>query len=118
MKSALVTGGTGFIGYNLTEHLLRAGWQVYVTGRTGEQEPRCSCLGYDFAQIRWDDLKHPIDVVFHQAAITDPTFEDEAKIFQTNVWDSLKLFEQAYRHGVRQIVYASSCAVYGNVEPP
>jgi len=115
---AIVTGGSGFIGYNLVKRLLEFGWDVVITGKSGEQHPNCYCVGYDFHKIPWTRIGGSVDVLFHQAAISDTTFYDEQKMYEVNVWNSIKLFEDAFNNGCRQIVYASSCATYGDVEPP
>jgi ADP-L-glycero-D-manno-heptose 6-epimerase len=119
--NALVTGGSGFVGFNLVKRLLQDGWGVLMTGRMGEQAWRVSSdavhVGYELDKLRWFNMGR-IDVLFHQAAITDTTVTDKDKMYKANLWDSMKLFEDAYKHGVRQIVYASSCATYGNVPAP
>jgi ADP-L-glycero-D-manno-heptose 6-epimerase len=119
--TALVTGGSGFIGFNLVNRLLEDGWKVYFTGRTNEQWRRppdpAECVGTSFSEITFRDLA-PVDVVFHQAAITDTTEYDEEKMYRVNLRDSMKLFQDAFGHGCAKFVYASSCAVYGDTEPP
>jgi ADP-L-glycero-D-manno-heptose 6-epimerase len=120
MKS-LVTGSSGFVGYNLTKRLVQDGWKVFFTGRDNEQDIAVfdqSCyLGYQFNNINWKEIGK-IDVLFHQAAITDTTISDEKLMMDVNTHYSLQLFEQAIKHGCQQIVYASSCATYGNVASP
>jgi ADP-L-glycero-D-manno-heptose 6-epimerase len=114
---AVVTGGTGFIGSNLASGLRELGWDVHITGREGEQALEFPCLGYDFSNIDWQSLDG-VDVLFHQAAISDTTITDEKAMYDVNCWKSLQLFERARRCGVKHIVYASSCATYGDVLAP
>src|SRR6185437_13529875 len=124
MKTCLVTGGSGFIGYNLVQRLLQDNWNVLITGKMGEQAWRLPSgdkspihIGYDFSNLRYFDTSK-IAVLFHQAAITDTTVTDKEEMYKVNLWNSMKLFEDARKHGIKQIVYASSCATYGDVEPP
>lgn len=120
---ALVTGGTGFVGFNLVKRLREEGWEVLYTGRSGEQsmfelgEPLTGYVGEAFHTLDWSQIGK-VDVVFHQAAITDTTVYDRKLMMDVNLYNSLALFDQAINHGCRQIVYASSCAVYGAAKPP
>lgn len=116
----LVTGGTGFIGSSLALHLHAQGHEVWITGTDGEQdlpELRERMLPREFWALDWARLG-AIDVVFHQAANNDTTFLDRAEMFRVNVDGSLKLFQDAVAHGCTRIVYAASCAVYGDVPAP
>lgn len=112
----LVTGGTGFIGNSLAAELLRLGHEVYCTGAEGENLAAGTCVGYDFDALDW--TFGPIEVLFHQAAITDTLVHDRAAMMGVNLDASLRLFHQAMNNGCRKIVYASSCAVYGDCTPP
>ncbi len=128
----LVTGGTGFIGGNLTREFLARGAdfvspeahsvqpkaEVFVTGQEAGHVPKSAYyLGADFANLDWKKLG-ALDAVFHEAAINDTTVTDRALMFKVNFEDSKKLFESAVAHGVKKIIYASSTAVYGNLPTP
>ncbi len=119
-KKALVTGGTGFIGSNLVRTLDAQGWDVIVTGSDAEQKLsgfRGPILQPTFHDIDWEKIGS-IDVLFHQAAITDTLVTDREKMFFVNVEAVKPLFASAVNAGCRRIVYASSTAVYGNVPAP
>jgi len=116
----LVTGGTGFIGSNIALELHKQGHDVWITGNNVEQRLpefkgkllQCSFLGLDWERIG------KVDAVFHQAAINDNQYPDRKEVFRANVEASLKLFDELYKRGCRKFIYASSTAVYGNVQTP
>lgn len=116
----LVTGGTGFIGSNLARRLQQRGDEVFITGTTQEQDT-AHLVGHvfplDVEKLDWQKLG-VLDVVFHQAAINDTTILDRNTTVAANVDASRRLFDDAARHGCRRIVYASSCAVYGDLPAP
>lgn len=109
----LITGGSGFVGSHLARHYLVNGHKVFITGTYDENDPNCESVGYDFAKIDWAGLP-PIDMLFHQAAITDTTIHDRDEMFKVNFWRSRQLFDEAISRGVSKIIYASSAAVYGD----
>lgn len=114
---ALVTGATGFIGFNLVQRLINDGHTVFGTGDPSENIPGCKIISRSFNRLDWKALGQ-IDVVFHQAAITDTMVYDRDQMFMVNFWYSRQLVDQAIRAGVKQIVYASSAATYGGQQVP
>ncbi|MBI2667342.1 NAD-dependent epimerase/dehydratase family protein [Candidatus Woesearchaeota archaeon] len=116
----LVTGGTGFIGSNLTEELLRLGHDLVITGFDNELKIdnfNGELITGDLYSIDWNKIRD-IDVLFHQAANNDTTLMDRNKMFQDNLDSSKKLFELVIKNGCKKIVYASSTAIYGDVKAP
>jgi len=114
-----VTGGTGFIGSNIALELIKQGHDVLITGTDAEQSiPGAKkYLQPSFIGIDWEALGN-LDIVFHEAAINDTTFLDKEEMFRANVESAKALFERAIKNGCKRIVYASSTAVYGDVQPP
>ena len=118
--SALVTGGTGFLGRHLVERLLAAGRPVTVLGRT--PAPDLEKRGVRFISASLADPAHHaaiaaactgIETVFHVAAkvgVWGP-YDD---FFRTNVLGTRALLDGARAHGVRQFVYTSSPSVVYN----
>ncbi len=116
----LVTGGTGFVGSNLTLALEAAGHDVVVIGTRGEQELpgfKGRVLYRDADAIPFADIGN-IDALFHQGANADTSVMDRERMFRDNLETSKQLFEYALSNGVTNIVYASSTAVYGNLPTP
>lgn len=113
----LVTGASGMIGNNIAKHLLNNGHQVYHTSHPNENPVGGISLGSNFVNLDWKSLGK-IDAIMHQAAITDTLVTDKKLMMQVNFRDAMTLFEKALDHGCKIIVYASSCAVYGDVPVP
>lgn len=115
----LVTGGTGFIGYNLTKQFQKEGYEVLVTGRQGKnyEDVKDLIVGYDLFELDWNRIGN-IDILFHQAAMVDTTDMNRAEMLRINLEASKLLFEQAIKHGCKHIVYASSITTYGNEPAP
>ena len=126
MKKCLVTGGAGFIGSNLTERLLGDGVQVRVldsltSGFMENLEPFLGNIEFKQGDVRDIDTLQEImvgvEVVFHQAAVVSvpQSVEDPIETAMVNDLGTLHVLEAAHRAGVRRVVFASSCAVYGDL---
>lgn len=116
-KRVLVTGATGFVGSNLATRLIEDGHEVYVTGRLiGEQ--RIPSLRKRSVEPKDISKLGKLDTLYHQAAITDTLVTDEAQMFRANVHWPTELFQTVISNGCKNIVYASSTAVYGNSPAP
>ncbi len=121
----LITGGAGFIGSHLTDHLLAAGSEVVVLDNlaTGKRENLpVSAPGLKFVA---DDIRsldtarrcmRGVDAVVHLAAVASvqASIDDPIATHQTNFDGTLNLLEAARVQGVKRFLYASSAAVYGD----
>lgn len=128
----LITGGAGFIGSHLCDHLIEGGHTVTVVddlslglrsniehllARDDFHFHELSILEPAFEQVFADNR---FDCVFHLAANSDiqagsrDRRVDLDKTFLTT-WTTLELMAQ---HGVRQLVFASTSAIYGEVSEP
>jgi nucleoside-diphosphate-sugar epimerase len=120
----LVTGGAGFIGSNLTMHLLGYSHEVTVFDNfsSGYARNIDALPGVDFVQgdVRDEDSVRQVtagrNIVFHVAAgagnkrsINDP--HSDAEI---NVIGTLRVLEAARKAGVRKLVISSSAGILGN----
>lgn len=115
----LVTGGTGFIGAHIAEALVARGDEVLVTGSLHERHINgvSRVLYHGLYGIDWDSVG-AIDALVHMAAISDPRIPYAEEVQRANFTDAQKICIEALERGARHIVYASSCAVYGNAPVP
>ncbi len=125
---ALVTGGMGFIGSNLSNRLIEFGWEVdvvddlsagkmdFLTQRDGA--PACRTfypLDFVHPSMLSAIKKQQYDVVFHLAAMPRVGYSVEHPVVtnNTNVNKALKLLD-ACKGNVGRFVNTSSSSVYGN----
>lgn len=138
-KKILITGGAGFIGSNLAHyfntHHPEAEVTVFDSFRSEECFPNGNLkslghfknlIGFS-GQVISGDINHPndlkrlfeqrFDYIFHQAAISDTTVEDQKLVVATNTNAFADLLDLAIKDG-SVMVYASSAGVYGNSPAP
>lgn len=116
---AIVTGGAGFIGSHIVDLLVERGVAVTVVD-VAEPKYRNAKADYVKQDIRFEGLEDVFtntkpDVVFHLAAHIDDraSTHDPVMNAEHNEIGLLRVFEAARKAGVRKILFASSCAVYG-----
>ena len=124
-KNALVTGGAGFIGSHLVETLVSEGCKVAVLDNlsTGQYRNLKHIEGrFSFYQ---DDIRNQAalnaaaegcEVIFHLAAVVSvpQTVENPVDSAAVNDMGTLFVLETARQQKARRLVFASSCAVYGD----
>jgi UDP-glucose 4-epimerase len=129
-RSALITGGAGFIGSHLAERLLAAGWEVFVLDdlSTGSERNVAHLRSRrDFHLIVDSVLKssvvnelvHRCDVVFHLAAAVGVRLivEQPVHTLVTNIEGTENVLDHCNRFGKRVLI-ASTSEVYGDRREP
>ncbi|MEH0935387.1 NAD-dependent epimerase/dehydratase family protein [Micromonospora psammae] len=115
----LVTGGQGFVGSHLVDHLVARGAEVTVLDVTLPDKSLPAGVGYRAVDLRDPASVRaalvPADVVFHLAGNASGTISvDHPRFdFETNAEGTFNLFEALLDTGVRRVVYLSSAMVYG-----
>lgn len=118
---ALVTGGTGFLGANLAEGLLKQDWDVRILRRTTSPLAAVQDLDVEHAI---GDVAQPdsliaamdgVDIAFHVAAISDYWRSKAETIYKVNVDGTRHVLEAAKQVGVKRVVFTSSAAAIGIV---
>jgi nucleoside-diphosphate-sugar epimerase len=125
-KKALVTGGAGFIGSHLADHLLVDGWEVFALDdvSTGSLDNIAHLTDRPDFHLVVDsvlspavvsEVVHKCDVVFHMAAAVGVRLivEQPVHTMVTNVQGTETVLGYCSKFGKRVLV-ASSSEVYGD----
>jgi len=139
-KTILITGGAGFIGSNLAFYFqdnhpdakvvivdcFRSG-ETLSNGNLKSFGHFKNLLGFTGEIISGDindkelllnlETNYKFDYIFHEAAISDTTAQEQDLMIKTNVNAYKNLLNLAVSHNANMI-YASSAATYGNAESP
>ncbi len=117
----LVTGGAGFVGSNLALALEKKGHKVTVIDNlsSGHKDNLKGFNGRTItSNIADDPLPHDrFEAIFHQAAITDPRFDDDQEMIRQNVNGFDNILKKA-RTDRSKLIYASTASLYGNGKAP
>lgn len=128
-----VTGAAGFIGFNLTTHLLNKGLEVVGLDNLNDyyevslKESRLRQLqerpGFTFYREdiqnadALEDIfeKHNIEVVIHLAAQAGVRYslENPHAYIDSNIVGFMNILEKCRNYKVKHLIYASSSSVYG-----
>jgi nucleoside-diphosphate-sugar epimerase len=129
MEKMVITGGAGFIGSNLSEHLLSRDFSIIVIDNlsTGKEENLAGWsekAGNRFEFIRADinqtDLLRRafkgVTYVFHLAAIPSVarSIDDPAATQAAGINGTLSVLTAARDAGVKRVISASSSSIYGD----
>ena len=129
MKVAL-TGGRGYVGQFILEHLLNEDAEISATATN--VDPRIKFLTHE--RLTWHEwrLNDPAcgfefldgaDCLIHTAFDHVPgryrggEGDDPAGFIRNNLLGTLKLWQQARNHGIKRTVFVSSRAVFGKIAP-
>jgi UDP-glucose 4-epimerase len=123
MATSLVTGGAGFMGSHVAEHLLQRGHEVIVlddlSGGFEENVPpgaefiHGSILDHELLDRLFD--WHRFDYLFHLAAYAAEGLSHFIKRFNytNNLVGTANLINASVNYGTKHFVFTSSIAVYG-----
>ncbi|MCX7295906.1 MAG: UDP-glucose 4-epimerase GalE [Hyphomicrobiales bacterium] len=126
--TVLVTGGAGYIGSHMVHELVDAGDSVvvldnlstgfrylfpasvpFINGSTGDRELVARTIE-----------QYGVTAIIHFAAsiVVPDSLRDPLGYYQNNTMNTCALLDTAIEAGVRQVIFSSTAAVYGNAEVP
>lgn len=120
-KTALVTGGCGYLGSHVCKYLTLADWNVIIFDIKGLWKPHSYYNHYyGFSDIRDRcDLnrvfnEHKIDTVFHFAGRIEvgESMKNPIEFWDVNVGGTVNVLCAMKKYGVENIIFSSTAAVY------
>lgn len=128
-KKVLITGAGGYIGSITTKTFLEQGYEVIGIDNfsTGFEKPLQFLRQQHPDKLRYYNVnlkdnfsyiflkEKDIDAIIHFAAlaVVDESMKFPQKYFENNVCGSINLLSSAANHGIKNIIFSSTCAVYG-----
>ncbi len=118
----LITGGAGYIGSHTAYCMVQQGYNVVIVDKLvhGQQwhHPWARCIVADFADTQVLDTifqENNVQAVMHFAAYAQvgQSVKDPLMYYDNNVSKTVTLVQKMLEHGVKKIIFSSSCAVYG-----
>jgi len=125
----LITGGAGFIGSNLAEHLLNhpdvEAVRVLDNLSTGsvknieafETHPKFEFIQGDIRSYETSlQASEGMNLIYHQAALgsVPRSINDPLTTNEVNITGTLNIFTAAKEKGIQRVVYAASSSTYGD----
>lgn len=113
----IVTGATGFLGFELVKLLLSKNWQVLALGRNLDRLKELEGFG---AKTQVIDLEtftdisssfNSAEIIFHCAALSS-MWGRKSDFERVNVEGTKQVVRWGINHSVKRIVYISSTSVY------
>lgn len=124
MKTALITGVSGYLGSHLSKELKKSGFKVVGLDIKHTRSRYVDI--YHLADVCKEDQLNEIfsrvkiDIVFHLAGRIEvgESVENPTEFYHVNVGGTCQLLNVMKKHGVNNIVYSSTAAVYKTKDTP
>lgn len=134
-ETILVTGGTGFIGSHTVVELQQAGYNVVIIDNLSNSKAdvvdgieRITGIRPAFENVDCCDMKsmenvfnkyNSIKGIIHFAAskAVGESVQKPLLYYRNNILSLINILELMSQHGVKGIIFSSSCTVYGQPSP-
>lgn len=118
MKTALVTGSSGYLGSHLCKYLKQSDWKVVAIDIVRPKHSYYDVFQYvdvrNHEVINYLFLKTKIDAVFHMAGRIEigESVKDPTEFWEINTGGTCIILNAMKKHGVKYFVYSSTAGVY------
>ena len=118
MKTALVTGSSGYLGSHLCKYLKQSDWKVVAIDIVRPKHSYYDVFQYvdvrNHEVINYLFLKTKIDAVFHMAGRIEigESVKDPTEFWEVNTGGTCIILNAMKKHGVKYFVYSSTAGVY------
>ncbi|TDJ82084.1 UDP-glucose 4-epimerase GalE [Campylobacter volucris] len=123
MKNILIVGGAGYIGSCTVKHFLDHGYNCIVMdnliyGHRKAVDKRAKFIHADLLDLyslKQVFINEKIDAIVHFAAFAyvGESVINPQKYYQNNIIGTLNLLNVMLEHNIKNIVFSSTCATYG-----
>ena len=135
MARILVTGGTGYIGSHTVVELMQKGYDVVIVDNLSNSDQAvldgitaivgacpdfvqadcCDIAAMDALLARYSDIVGVIH--FAASKAVNESVEQPLLYYRNNVMSLVTVLEMMRKYGINNIVFSSSCTVYGQPDP-
>lgn len=133
MKTVLVTGGMGYIGSHTTVELISSGYNVVIVDNLSNSDRsvldgiesivgrkvefyQIDCNDFEALDSVFEEVKPDAIIQFAASKAVGESVQDPLKYYQNNLVSLINVLSLMRKHSVRNMVFSSSCTVYGQPE--
>ena len=122
----LLTGGAGYIGSNVVLKLIDSGHKVHIVDNLSRGDNRLISKNAAFTNCNIQDTaiitniikNNQFDALMHFAGFieVEESVKYPEKYFLNNTDNAISLFETCKKNGLKNIIFSSTAAIYGNTD--
>lgn len=114
-QNILITGGSGFVGAQVSDELIRQGHGVVIVDKNIKNKNAPGVLWEDDYLDYFSTCSFKFDTVIHLAAdhLVEQSVMSPAKYYENNVIKMKSMLDHMLRLGIKNIIFSSSGNTYG-----